>query len=230
MPQTALPAPALKLGGLLPILPPWMPQGLPAHAMPPPPGPSYFHHCAETLAPWPPPADQVPPCIDVPFASDGRILDHDDPEDDLSLFLGAEHFWNVGHPSHMDLAHVSRQDVAVLADDPDTAATFPALLHQILSCGAYRDAIAWLPHGRAFAILDEGRFFGEVCPRHFCTGDPGAFLQLVEMSGFAAVAGHPWLAGGGPLAFCHEVSSLDPIFGPGLVRCILHSFERRCIA
>ena len=149
----------------------------------------------------------IPDYVDVHFASDGRILEHEDGEDDLSLYIGVEHFWCVGHPSHRDFGHIYYRDVTMpvtaVQQDPNST-SLPVTLYMILACGLYRDAIRWLPHGRAFVVVDEERFFAGVCPTYFCTNQRENFLRGVQAYGFQMV-GSPWLERGA-LAFCHEVS------------------------
>jgi HSF-type DNA-binding len=48
--------------------------------------------------------------------------------------------------------------------------TFPNKLHYMLDHGleeSERDVIAWQPHGRAFLVLDQRRFVGELLPNWF---------------------------------------------------------------
>ena len=61
---------------------------------------------------------------------------------------------------------------------------FPAKLHKILSCGRYRDIIAWKEHGRSWIILDKERLSNEVCPQNFSHSNFDSFNRSVNGWGF----------------------------------------------
>ncbi|KAL7534677.1 hypothetical protein ACHAXR_009370, partial [Thalassiosira sp. AJA248-18] len=44
---------------------------------------------------------------------------------------------------------------------------FPARLHKILSEPTYSDIITWMPHGRAWKLLDKERLISEVIPNYY---------------------------------------------------------------
>lgn len=52
-------------------------------------------------------------------------------------------------------------------EEDDDSKIFPQRLMEMLSNEKFSDAIAWLPHGRAFIIKDRNLFTSEVMPLYF---------------------------------------------------------------
>lgn len=50
---------------------------------------------------------------------------------------------------------------------PSPSSTFPAKLHEILSCPEYSHIITWMPHGRAWRVLNPKEFAEIVMPKKF---------------------------------------------------------------
>lgn len=50
---------------------------------------------------------------------------------------------------------------------PSPSSTFPAKLHEILSCPEYSHIITWMPHGRAWRVLNPKDFVEVVMPKKF---------------------------------------------------------------
>lgn len=59
----------------------------------------------------------------------------------------------AARPTYVDYSHVPPDPVDQSRGGKDPAQTFPMKLHSILSSPEFQDIIAWLPHGRAWRIL-----------------------------------------------------------------------------
>eukprot|EP00957_Ditylum_brightwellii_P211880 15366714-Ditylum_brightwellii.AAC.1 len=68
---------------------------------------------------------------------------------------------------------------------------FPEKLHQILSHPDSKEWIVWLPHGRAWKILDQAQFEDKVLPRFFQHGKLMSFMRQVSHFGFKRVPSGP---------------------------------------
>ena len=64
---------------------------------------------------------------------------------------------------------------------------FPLKLHRMLSDQELRSVIAWLPHGRAWRIVDSKELERKVLPRHFKHGQIKSFMRQVTGWGFRRV-------------------------------------------
>jgi len=72
--------------------------------------------------------------------------------------------------------------------------------------------IAWLPHGRVFAILDPNAFVSDVLPRHFSSScGLSTFLRRLYKWGFRIIRMKQPDAG----AYCHDFFVGD---NPGMCR------------
>eukprot|EP00957_Ditylum_brightwellii_P106586 8131600-Ditylum_brightwellii.AAC.1 len=61
---------------------------------------------------------------------------------------------------------------------------FPQKLHQILANPDNKEWIAWLPHGRAWKILDKAKFEEKVLPQYFRSSKLASFMRQVNNWGF----------------------------------------------
>lgn len=61
---------------------------------------------------------------------------------------------------------------------------FPARLHRILSNDEHSDVICWMPHGRAWKVLDRQRFIEEVVPKYFVCKRFQSFTRQLNGWGF----------------------------------------------
>ena len=59
--------------------------------------------------------------------------------------------------------------------------SFPSQLHEMLSNPEYSEYITWLPHGRAWRILQRTQFERMVIPRHFRHGHYSSFMRQVRI-------------------------------------------------
>lgn len=133
----------------------------------------------------------LPHKIETIQFSNTTIDDNDD--DTLSLYLGVENPSNLSNcafPSYRDMSSVSCNDVAILVIDPDAQNNFPGLLHRLLSESMHNDSIMWLPHGRAFAIIDKDNFCANACPLITNTNQYDVFIACTERYGFQQVELH----------------------------------------
>lgn len=71
---------------------------------------------------------------------------------------------------------------------PISALPFPLKIHRILDEAAYKDIIAFLPHGKSFAIFSPHRFIAEVMPKFFKTARLSSFERQLNMYGFRRVS------------------------------------------
>lgn len=69
--------------------------------------------------------------------------------------------------------------------------TFPMKLHSILSNPEFQDIIAWLPHGRAWRILQHKAFEERVIPLYFRHGRYSSFARQVNGWGFRRITHGP---------------------------------------
>ena len=65
-----------------------------------------------------------------------------------------------------------------------SASNFPAKLHQILSNPEYSRIICWMPHGRAWKILDKDRLTNDVIPQYFGQTKYESFTRQLSGWGF----------------------------------------------
>lgn len=147
----------------------------------------------------------VPSSIDVI----NRVSDDEDDDDlSLSLYVGAE---NANHrlcenrSCYKDFSNIPFAEVAVICNDPDKQSIFPVLLHSIVSGGQHCDSIQWLPHGRAFEIIDAKKFFAQVAPKYIYSNDPTMFMKLAEAYGFQMIGCCDY-SGTETIIIYHEVS------------------------
>ena len=89
---------------------------------------------------------------------------------------------------------------------------FPEILHEVLSCTdeEVTDAIAWLPHGKAFSIKNPQNLENKVLPRFFGKGKYSSFIRKLNRWGFRQVVAKSGPDSG---AFRHELFLRDQ---PGL--------------
>lgn len=71
------------------------------------------------------------------------------------------------------------------------ARSFPETLLAILSSEEHSDAVAWLPHGRGFVILNKERFARSVLPRYFDGIKYSSFARRMKRWGFDRVPRGP---------------------------------------
>mmetsp|Transcript_30852 Transcript_30852/g.46815 ORF Transcript_30852/g.46815 Transcript_30852/m.46815 type:complete len:250 (+) Transcript_30852:169-918(+) len=72
-------------------------------------------------------------------------------------------------------------------DDIDNAKIFPQKLMEILSDASNNKAIAWLPHGKAFVILNREKLSNEVLPKYFRKTKYTSFTRKLNRWNFARV-------------------------------------------
>mmetsp|Transcript_41673 Transcript_41673/g.63090 ORF Transcript_41673/g.63090 Transcript_41673/m.63090 type:complete len:394 (-) Transcript_41673:185-1366(-) len=68
---------------------------------------------------------------------------------------------------------------------------FPSKLHQIMSNPEFRDIITWLPHGRAWKMLNRKAFEEKVIPMYFRHCRYASFMRQVNGWGFNRIARGP---------------------------------------
>jgi hypothetical protein len=64
----------------------------------------------------------------------------------------------------------------------DPVHAFASRLHEILSNPEYSAYISWLPHGRAWKILDKAEFEKNVIPNYFRHARYASFMRQVSFS------------------------------------------------
>lgn len=62
----------------------------------------------------------------------------------------------------------------------DPVHAFPSRLHEILAMPEYSEYIAWLPHGRAWKVLNRRMFEKKVIPQHFRHARYASFMRQVS--------------------------------------------------
>jgi len=78
---------------------------------------------------------------------------------------------------------------------------FPLKLHIILSQPQFDDIISWMPHGRAWKVIDTTRLEKEVLPLCFESANYNSFNRIVNAWSFRRVSSGPDQG-----AYYHEVS------------------------
>jgi HSF-type DNA-binding len=71
---------------------------------------------------------------------------------------------------------------------------FPERLHRMLldvEQDGKGDVVAFMPHGRAFAVIDETRFVDEVMPKYFKQSKWNSFARQLNLYGFVRMASGP---------------------------------------
>jgi cobalamin biosynthesis protein CobT len=76
-------------------------------------------------------------------------------------------------------AHKTEEDAADAGNDelPHSTQSFPVKLHRILSNTEYQEIVCWLPHGRAWRILQLKAFEDRVLPLYFRHGRHASFAR-----------------------------------------------------
>ena len=87
--------------------------------------------------------------------------------------------------------------------NPYPKEVFPIKLHRILSSEQFSHLIAWLPHGRAWKVIDRDRFAFEVLPNFFGHNKWTSFRRQANDWGFTRI---PWGSGPASGAYYHEVN------------------------
>ena len=61
---------------------------------------------------------------------------------------------------------------------------FPMKLYDILCNPDFHHAIAWMPHGRSWKVLNKDYFMEEICPQYFAQTRYESFVRQVNGWGF----------------------------------------------
>ena len=104
--------------------------------------------------------------------------------------------------TYHDYSRVTTQQLSSeIAYNKKRKPNFPRKLHEILSNpDEHGDVIAWLPHGRAWEILNNKRLESDLLPNFFSHNSRASFLRQVNNWGFKRVA-----RGRDENAYYHEV-------------------------
>ena len=81
-----------------------------------------------------------------------------------------------------DRSTITSAGVEEFAAKRDPVNTFASRLFEILSNPENAPYISWLPHGRAWRILDKARFERDVIPLHFRHARYASFMRQVRLS------------------------------------------------
>mmetsp|Transcript_10317 Transcript_10317/g.21794 ORF Transcript_10317/g.21794 Transcript_10317/m.21794 type:complete len:393 (+) Transcript_10317:105-1283(+) len=82
------------------------------------------------------------------------------------------------------------EDGGVLVRHKKSGNNFPARLHQILSEPTHSDVITWMPHGRAWKIIDKKRLVEEVLPGYYVCKKYESFSRQLNGWGFKRLHQH----------------------------------------
>lgn len=174
-------APAREATGcLLPILPPW------EFEVPSPSSSSFYLNgnagVVDTMA--------ISEVYVYAFADQSA----NDEEDELYNFWYSHDDPMLVIPNYRDWSCVIHPDQARASTFPmmiqaiRTGAPFPIMLHHILSDKVQcDDCILWLPHGRAFSIIDVEKFCEEVALPYFGFRDFNAFTEALDAYSFRRI-------------------------------------------
>lgn len=78
-------------------------------------------------------------------------------------------------------------------DEKDNAKIFPQRLMEILSEEDNEEAIRWLPHGKAFIVVNRQKFSDAVLPRYFKKSKWASFTRKLNRWNFARISKGPEL-------------------------------------
>ena len=152
-------------------------------------------------------------------------LDEADVMQNLLLASSSKKRNNHGSSSrqrHKKMKHASDVATSAVADaDADSDATedkkpkakkhppseigssFPMKMHHILSSDEYGNAIVWLPHGRAWKVVNMNKLERDVLPVFFNHGRRESFRRQVDTWNFKRIVMGPDVG-----AYYHEVRTL----------------------
>ena len=172
-------------------------QPVVAHA--PPPGAAERVHRSEKNTPRrhtpppvldtrPPPAVQqarIPPKpIDTSLPLSPPVISKPPPHPVHPPVEGevtAEHHFPINLPSP-DSGLIQVPDSEVARTYSETI--FPMKLYDMLCNPEFHHAVAWLPHGRSWKVLNKDVFMAEICPRYFSQTRYESFVRQVNGWGF----------------------------------------------
>jgi hypothetical protein len=106
---------------------------------------------------------------------------------------GNHDFKTMGEDLQAIYHDYSRDKAMVMSTDDtrESVQTFPMKLHAILSNPEFSNIVSWLPHGRAFRILQHKAFEEKVIPLYFRHGRYSSFARQVNGWGFKRIAHGP---------------------------------------
>ena len=94
---------------------------------------------------------------------------------DMQTYLNAEASESVSPSSALE----SNDKSSSPSKTKSSRITFPANLYNILADPEHHHVIRWLPHGRAWEVVDEGIFLKEVAPKFFSFSKYQSFVRQV---------------------------------------------------
>lgn len=98
---------------------------------------------------------------------------------------------------------------------------FPHQLHDILSNESHSNIITWLPHGKAFVVLDKKKFTETVSPNYFKETKYESFTRKLNRWNFVRISKGPYAG-----AFEHEYFLRDDVPKCSKIRC-QKKYERK---
>ena len=104
---------------------------------------------------------------------------------------------------YRDFSHIQKYEVTREASLLKKQQSFPMKLHEILACKEYNNIITWLPHGRAWKILNDDMLVEKVLGTFFNHKSRASFLRQVNNWGFKRA-----LTGPDENAYYNEVSPI----------------------
>jgi hypothetical protein len=113
-------------------------------------------------------SDSSPPSDDSPSSG------NPDSEDKQSTESG------TGSDSGSNNQELTPQRIQPSRTENGASPTFPVKLHLILSTKEFEKIVAWLPHGRAWRILDHKALEEKVIPLYFRHGRYSSFARQVR--------------------------------------------------
>lgn len=134
-----------------------------------------------------------------------RLISDSDSSIDSKISVGkADGLDDRKSATYRDYSHIapSKTDSSPLRAKGKEE-TFPVKLHRILSSQQFRHVITWLPHGRAWKIIDQTVFEKEVIPLFFRHDQYTSFSRQVNAWGFRRIA-----QGSDANSYFHEVCVL----------------------
>lgn len=119
--------------------------------------------------------------------SDGNISLYPSPSEDTYARINRA----MERNDYRDFSHLQKYEVTREASLLKKQQSFPMKLHEILACQEYNHVVTWLPHGRAWKVLNDDMLVDQVLGRFFNHKSRASFLRQVNNCNFKRILTGP---------------------------------------
>mmetsp|Transcript_1731 Transcript_1731/g.3499 ORF Transcript_1731/g.3499 Transcript_1731/m.3499 type:complete len:525 (+) Transcript_1731:215-1789(+) len=119
--------------------------------------------------------------------SDGNISLYPSPSEDTYARINRA----MERNDYRDFSHLQKYEVTREASMLKKQQSFPMKLHKILACKDYDHVVTWLPHGRAWKVLNDDMLVDQVLGRFFNHKSRASFLRQVNNWNFKRILTGP---------------------------------------